>query len=347
MPDAALRTLPRRNFAGAVSGVKARLATCDTMNSHTHDLIIIGAGPAGLSAAIQAKRLGLDLTVLERDRPGGQALAAYAIENYPGCAFGVSGKQLMQKFIDHADTLGIDILKREATAVEYRKEAFCIHIDGDTMTSRSVIVATGLKPKALRIRGASRFEGTRCFCYVDPERIDHRDKRILVIGSGDAAFDQALNFADRAASVTIAMRGAMPRCLFLLNRRAERRHIKILRSATPLSMRENQDGVRVTFTPTGNATKGRRWDVLTDYVIACIGKTADPGLLLPLMKGSGRLPLEPGAVAKWPGLYLAGDLCRGNQRQISIATGDGMRAAMDAYSYLIGRSSHEHPFVHR
>jgi thioredoxin reductase len=82
-------------------------------------------------------------------------------------------------------------------------------------------------------------------------------------------------------------------------------------------------------------------------VVSCIGKTADLGLVKPLIEKSGRFPIKPGPVKRWPGLYLAGDICRGNLRQISIAAGDGMRAAMDIHTYLIESSNDENPFVHR
>lgn len=313
----------------------------------THDLVIIGAGPAGLSAAIQAKRLGLDLVVVERDRPGGQALAAYSIENYPGCPFGASGKQLMSRFTDHAKKLGIETLRAEASAVSRSGNRYSIATDGPTIESKAVIIATGLAPKRLRANGARDLEGTHLHYYVDPERVDHKGKRVLVIGSGDAAFDQAMGFADQASEITIAMRGATPRCLFLLTRRAERRGIRIMRSATPTKLTMTDDGIAVAFLPTGSAAKKSSWDMKADHVVACIGKKPDTSLLEPLIGTNTPFPLEPGPVEGMPTLYLAGDICRGNLRQISIAAGDGMRAAMDIYQYLVETSDDEHPFVHR
>jgi thioredoxin reductase (NADPH) len=311
-----------------------------------HDLIIIGAGPAGLSAAIQAKRMGLDLAVLEKDEPGGQALAAYSIENYPGVGFGVSGKQLMNRFIEHAQKLKIDFIKCNVQTLDWSDDRFCVDTDDGELACRSAIIASGLKPKKLKIRGASELEDAKLFSYVDPTRVDHKGKRVLIIGSGDAAFDQALGFADQASSVTIAMRNATPRCLFLLTRRAERRKIKLMRSVKPAEMRTDDESVRVSFSPSGSSRGDQRWSVDADVVISCIGKIADLDLVKPLIKKSGRFPIKPGPVRRWPGLYLAGDICRGNLRQISIAAGDGMRAAMDIHTYLIESSDDENPFVH-
>ncbi len=312
-----------------------------------HDLIIIGAGPAGLSAAIQAKRLGLDLKVFERDRPGGQALAAHSIENYPGFAFAVSGPHLMERFTEQSASLGVDIESREATRIDHDGTAYTVETADGPIQSRAIIVASGLSPKRLDIKGASSLEGERIFYYADPSHIEHRGKRVLVVGGGDAAFDQAINFADKASEVTIAMRGASPRCLFLLTRRAERRRVKVMRSATPVAIARGDDDIAVSFAPTGSAGTARTWEHKTDLLIGCVGKTSDLALLKPLFKRAGRFPIKPGAVKKWPGLYLAGDLCRGHLRQISIAAGDGMRAAMDAHAFLIETSNHEHPFVHR
>lgn len=308
-----------------------------------YDCIIIGAGPAGLSAAIQAKRLGIRLVVLERDRAGGQALAAHSIENYPGCPMGISGKQLMKRFTDHADKLGIEILAREAKGVSWADGTYHASTNDGVLSSRTLVIACGLTPALLNVKGARELTGSQLFYYTDPARIDHAGKRVLVIGGGDAAFDQAIGFAERASTVTIAMRGASPRCLFLLTRRAARRKIKIMRSVSPTSLTKDGDAVKVIFSPTGGVHTRKDWETQADYVIACTGKRADLSLLNSL--GKGRIPLKPGAIKKWPGLYLAGDVCRGNVRQISIAAGDGMQAAMDIHSYLIETSSDEHPFM--
>lgn len=313
---------------------------------HFHNLIIVGAGPAGLSAAIQARRMGLNPLVMERDQPGGQALAAYSIENYPGCPFGVSGRQLMNRFIEHARGLEIDIQACEVKSIRAQGTYYSVNTDSGTYTCRALIAACGLAPKRLNIKGVRELQNTRVFSYIEPARIDHKDKRILIIGGGDAAFDQALGFADRAESVTIAMRNATPRCLFLLSRRAERRNIRVLRSASPVAVSNEGESVRIMFSPTGSSGKNGAWKHDCDFVITCLGKTADLTIFKPLIEAAGPIPLEPGPVKKWPGLYLAGDLCRGNLRQISIAAGDGMKAAMEIHSYLIETSNDEHPFTH-
>lgn len=317
-------------------------------DKYSYDLAIIGAGPSGLSAAIQAKRLGVNLVLIEKDQPGGQALVAYSIENYPGFAIGISGMDLMQKFSDQAKNLGIEIRKEHASIIEKTSKGYMVKTCSSEIRCKTVLVATGLKPNKLKIKGAREGEGNNLFYYANPSSLDHKGKRILVIGGGDAAFDQALNFASRASQVTIAMRGASPRCLFLLTRRAERRKIKIMRSIEPVEMHLENEGVKVKFAPTRSIKSNHlSKEVTSDYVIACIGKKPDLKILAKLINNKGRFALKPGPVKKWPGLYLAGDFCRGNLRQISIAAGDGMRAAMDIYSYLIESSNDENPFVHR
>lgn len=253
----------------------------------------------------------------------------------------------MSRFINHARSLGIKIIKCEAYGVDWTDNRYCVDTNKGQFTCRAAIIATGLKPKKLKTKGAGELENKLLFSYIDPTLVNHRGKKVLIIGSGDAAFDQALGFAHQASSVTIAMRSSTPRCIFLLTRRAKRRNIKLMRSVTPSELKIKDEAVKIIFTPSGSTHGRQKWEFDADVVISCIGKTADLGILKPLIEKSGRFPIKPGSVKRWPGLYLAGDVCRANQRQISIAAGDGMRAAMDAYSYLIESSDDENPFVYR
>jgi len=156
------------------------------------DFLIIGGGPAGIAAAIQAARLGLSTTLIEKDRLGGQANAAPWIENYPGFPEGITGKELMTYFERQLKKWPVKVIFDDAKDIE-------------SYDAKSVLLAVGLTPKLAGIPGE--------IPYGDPDRIDHSGKDVLVIGGGDSAFDLAWSFAKKARGVTIGMRDGTPRAL--------------------------------------------------------------------------------------------------------------------------------------
>lgn len=314
-------------------------------DKHVHDCVIIGAGPAGLAAAIQAKRLGLDIALIERERPGGHALAIHSVENYPGCPFGVSGAQLMGRFFDHLKKLKVCVTFGTARGIAHEDGFYVTRTSTGNFHSRSLIVATGRTPQPLNIKGAAALKNDGLFMYGSPGHIDHTNKDVLIIGNDDAAFDQALGFSQRASSVTIAMKHATPRCQFLLTRRTQRRNIKLMRVVHPTSLEKDGNGLRVSLKRIGAGPLAKTIDVTADVVVACTKRRTQTNLFKPLMKRGKKFPIKPGMVAKWPGLYLVGDICREDDRQLNAATEDGMRAAMDAYAHLISQSTCDKPFT--
>jgi thioredoxin reductase (NADPH) len=302
------------------------------------DFLIIGGGPAGMTAAIQAARLGLSTTILERDRLGGQALAAPWIENYPGFPDGISGKDLMKLFEAQLNTWSVPVIHDEVLDIEQIPPSPPLQKGGTTHYSRPLqngsathlfpplkkggvggfivnnletkclLLAVGLTPKLVGIRGE--------IPYGDPARIDHAGEDVLVIGSGDSAFDLASCFAEKARTVTIAMRGETPKALPKLVERALSRGVQI---QTNWSHSESSCNV----------------------LISCIGKEVRNPLIDKLSKVFGPFELKPGEIANIPGLFLAGDLCRGLDRHIAIAAGDGIAAAQAAYRFLKTKISHQ------
>jgi len=271
------------------------------------DFLIIGGGPAGMAAAIQAARLGLSTTIIERDRLGGQALAAPWIENYPGFPDGISGKDLMKLFEAQLNTWSVPVIYNEVLDIEIIPPYPPLQKGGvggfrvNNIETRCLLLAVGLTPKLVGIRGE--------IPYGDPARLEHADKDVLVVGSGDSAFDLASCFAEKARKVTIGMRDETPKALPKLVERALFRGVQIQANWSH---------------------KESSYDVL----ISCVGKEARHPLIDKLSKDLGPLELRPGEVTDIPGLFLAGDLCRGQDRHIVIAAGDGIAAAQAAHRYL-------------
>jgi len=281
------------------------------------DCLIVGAGPAGLSAALEAARRGMESLVLEASEPGGQALAAGRIDNFPGFPEGISGRELMDRWLEHTEARGVRMVRKRVTRLARRGGVFVAETDGDRYKGRSAIVATGLKPKCLGVRGERELMGRRVFSYVDPSTLMHEDKRVLLVGGGDVAFDMAIGFATAARSVTIVMRGAAPRCTPSLLERARRAGVKVVTGLDVRGFSEDSYGVKVDVS---HESKSGSMDA--DLIVACIGKESGGDIM------STRL------ADGTPGLFLAGDYRSGRQTHISIAAGDGTAAAAAAGDYL-------------
>ena len=279
------------------------------------DLIIIGAGPAGLMAAIQAKRQGIGFIIFEKSKPGGQALAANLIENFPGILEGIKGVDLMQRFIDQAKAHKIDFCKKEIVSLRKDNDFFQVLTNDLEYSSRCVILATGLIPKTLNVPYENELLGKKVFSYINPEELSHASKEVLVIGGGDAAFDQALNFSRKAVRVTIAMKFSSSRCAPLLLERARLANVDILYAISATEFIDAGDKINAVF------SDGSK--ISADYVITCIGKKTSLDFI-------DRKLLEDSA----SGILFAGDCHRGIKRHIAIACGDGTAAAMEASEYL-------------
>lgn len=181
---------------------------------------IVGAGPAGIAAAIYLKRADLQLVIFEKDEPGGLLKNAYLVENYPGFPSGIKGVKLVEHFIEHLHKMGVSITKSEVKHVSPYDDKFLIETDKGYLISSTVIIATGTSPRKLEITGSKSIEGLRLF--YDPYSMSQVEigtkKRIVIIGGGDIAFDYALTFLSLGHKVTIISRSE-PTCLSILLKR--------------------------------------------------------------------------------------------------------------------------------
>ena len=290
---------------------------------------IIGAGPAGMAAAIYLQRAGLAPVVLEKGAMGGLLRNANLVENYPGFAGGIRGEELAARFVEQVESLGIEVRKEAVKTVRMAGGAFRIETDAREDSSQAVIVASGTRPKIPEIPGIRGLCGKKVFFEVVTVHFDENEgHHVIVLGGGDAAFDYALNFDRRGHRVTIVSR-SKPRCLPLLRERTAEKGIVVKEGLMVEQLEETPKGV-VARCRTG----AKRERIYGDAVVVAHGRAPELGMLDRSLLRRVRNPENPPETSV-PGLYLAGDVARGEYRQTGIAVGDGIMAAMLLERYVM------------
>ena len=291
------------------------------------EVVIIGAGPAGLTAAIQLRRYGIPFTLLEKERVGGLLWNANLVENYPGFPAGVSGPKLIGLIEKQMERIGVKATFDSVLKLEYTENRFRIKTLHAEYNPHYVIVASGTRPNPFPLSVPDAAQ-KRVFSDVY-HLLDQSQKRIIIIGAGDAAFDYALNLTKNRNSVTILNRGGEVQCLRLLWERAMAEPAIEYRAETPVRAVDVDETPPEKSGETGSTLSGTgRLRVQTDagesleadYLLFAIGRVPQMDFL------SGEL-----VTRNIKGLYFVGDVKNGLYRQATIAAGDGLRAAMEIY----------------
>jgi thioredoxin reductase len=272
-----------------------------------YDCIIVGAGPAGIAAAIQLKRAGLSLLLFEKGEVGGLLRNANLVENYLGFADGISGKELIKIFQKQIEEQEISLQKEEVVDVSKIGTNFIVQTSQDSYESNTVIIATGTRPKTLGIDGEESLHGSKLFYEIADFPKEEKDKKVLVVGGGDIGFDFAIQLKDMGHAPTIITRGEV-QCLPLLATRARELDIPVFCNTTPEKICKDGENIAVQC-DTNNFE--------TDYILIAVGR--EPRY--------PRLPMQ-----HHEGLYQIGDVQNKHLRQVHIATGDALRTAMDIIS---------------
>jgi thioredoxin reductase len=285
------------------------------------EVIIIGAGPAGATAAIQLKRYGIPFVLLEKERVGGLLWNANLVENYPGFPAGVSGPRLVRLIEKQMERLGVNVTFDSVTQIRYNKTGFYIKTLQTEYHPRFVIVASGTKPIPfpLPVPECAR---SKVFCDVY-QLLAESNKQIVIIGAGDAAFDYGLNLTKNRNSVTILNRGKYVKCLGLLWERALAEPGVEYRAETAVCKVEldETDGRLRVQTEAGGF-------LVADYLLFATGRIPQVSFLSDELINNN---LES--------IYFAGDVKNGLYRQAAIAAGDGLRAAMEIHHILNSEAS--------
>lgn len=292
------------------------------------DVVIVGAGPAGLTAALYLKRAGFNPLIFESKEIGGLLLNANLVENYPGFPQGIRGTELVRLFKSQLKKWSITVKKRAVKKIYPEKGRFRLAASEDEIFARSVIVATGTFPKKIKLKGLNQLLGRKVFYEIKELPSLKKMRKVVIIGGGDAAFDYALNLSKQKCKVNIIFRSEKPKCLHLLEQRAKlTSNIGIFPKTLPVSLVEKDNKLVVDC-----KSNGKSVEFNTDYLLIACGREANLEILPSELRKA--LKIKENGETNIPGLYLAGDVRRGNLRQTGIAVGDGLLAAMSLSSFL-------------
>ena len=301
-----------------------------------HDLIILGAGPAGLSAAIYGRRAGLGVLILDGEGPGGQIRNTAEVENWPGTP-GISGWDLGESFRAHAAGLGAEFLAAEALGLAETADGLEVRTNAGNLAAGTVIVATGTRLSRLGVPGEAEFTGRGVsYCAVCDAPF-FRGLEVAVIGGGEAAAEEALYLARFAARVFLVHRRDSFRASSgTLARVTAEARISLLRSRTVEEILGGAEGVAgLRLAPPGGGP-AETLDVAGVFIF--IGSTPRSEFVRGFLDLDplGRILTGPGLAASRPGVFAAGDVRDTDLRQVVTAAADGARAALSAQHYLNG-----------
>lgn len=290
------------------------------------DAAVVGCGPAGMTAAIQLRRMGRHVAVFERKTPGGLLLHAGCVENYPGLSEGgIEGSGLAAMFLQQLGGLGVQPRMEEVTAWTREGDLFLVTTQKAVTRARVLVLATGTRPKPATLP----ITGARDSDRVSNDFLSIRSRKpasVIIVGGGDAAFDYALSLASRGWKVTVVFRRDRPSALGLLVRRVgERDEVSLHPQFQPSKVIVGADAVLLE-----GLERGEGRSLRAACLLLALGREPERDLV-----GSLSLPENlTGAVEGAPGLFVAGDVRRSLSRQTVIAAGDGMASAMAADAYL-------------
>lgn len=314
--------------------------------SETHEVVIIGSGPAGLTAAIYTARANLNPVVIEGepsstgDQPGGQLMITTDVENYPGFPSGVLGPDLMRDFRSQAERFGAQMITEKATKVDFSTRPFKIWTGNSEPDYRAeaVIVSTGAQSIMLGLEAEERMVGRGLSTCATCDGFFFRDQEIAVVGGGDSAMEEATFLTKFASKVTIIHRRDQLRASRIMQERAfANEKIEFLwnHTVTDLVGEEKLEGVQAQNTQTGEESS---LDV-TGLFIA-IGHTPNTGLFAGQldMKENGYLTTAPDSTrTNVEGVFACGDVQDDYYRQAVTAAGSGCMAAIEAERWLEAR----------
>jgi thioredoxin reductase (NADPH) len=301
----------------------------------TEKVVIIGSGPAGLTAAIYAARAGLEPLMVEGMERGGQLMITTDVENYPGFPDGIMGPDLMEQIRKQAERFGTRIISSNVTDVDLSERPFTVRVGSDEYRAEAVIISTGASARWLGVPGEEKLRGFGVSACATCDGFFFRDKELVVVGGGDSAMEEALFLTKFASKVTVVHRRDSFRASTIMAERVLN-HPKIDVVWNSVVDEVVGDGV-VTGVVLRDVETDATTPFSTDGVFVAIGHTPNTEVFSGQLEldGAGYILTEPGTTrTSIPGVYAAGDVADKVYRQAVTAAGMGCQAALDAERFL-------------
>ncbi len=305
------------------------------MNNHIYDIIIVGGGPAGLTAGLYASRARLNTLLLEKIALGGQAIKSERIENYPGFEDSISGFQLIQNMEKQSKGFGLQVETGTAQDISsVDKHTKLLKTNDRELLCKALIIATGSEPNKLGIEGEDKLVGRGVSYCATCDGAFFRDKEVAVVGGGDAALEEALFLSRLVKKVHIIHRRDQLRAIKILQERAfATKNIEFVWNTVPEKI-QGEEAVESVLLK--NVNDHNMLSLKVDGVFVYVGLKPDTKWLknvLPLTE-QGFIQTDDNMQTSIPGVFAAGDVRNKLLRQIATAVGDGSTAAFAAEKYI-------------
>ncbi len=296
-----------------------------------HDVIIIGAGPAGMNAAIYANRAGLEVLMLEKGAPGGQMINTSEIENYIGLNK-ITGPELSLKMFNHTQQLGVEYKYGDVTEVQDGDIKTIVTTDG-TYKTKAVIIATGTKPKLLNIENENKFAGRGIsWCAICDGPL-YKGKDVIVIGGGNSAIEEAIYLSGLANKVTVLVRKKL---------RAAKAYIDVLNSKKNVEIKLNtsvvefigQDNIEGAIIVDNETKEKSKIQFAATFIFIGYNPKTEIVRNLNITSDNSYITVDENMKTTVAGIFACGDVVDKKIRQISTATADASIAAINVVKYL-------------
>jgi thioredoxin reductase (NADPH) len=313
----------------------------EVSENDVRELIVVGGGPAGYTAALYAARANLNPLVIEGFQWGGQLMITSDVENYPGYPAGVLGPEMMQDFRRQAERFGAEYVTDDVTRVDFSEQPFRVWVGDDEYRAESVVVATGASARQLGLASEQRLQGRGVTYCATCDGAFYRDKSVAVIGGGDSAMEEAIFLTKFAEKVTIIHRRDEFRAspIMVDRARANEKIEWITNAVVDEVLGEGRlEALRLRSTTTGDT-----WELPVDGLFVAIGHDPNTSLFLDQLDHdeAGYLVTKAGTTeTNVPGVFASGDVQDHVYRQAVTAAGSGCMAALDAERFLTARHGH-------
>ena len=312
-------------------------------NNEVRELIIIGGGPAGYTAALYAARANLRPLVIEGFQWGGQLMITSDVENYPGYPDGIMGPEMMQDFRRQAERFGTEFLTDDVTRVDFSEEPYRVWVGDDEYRGEAVIVATGATARKLGLPSEEALQGRGVTYCATCDGAFYREKEVIVVGGGDSAMEEASFLTKFASKVTVVHRRDEFRASqIMIDRARSNPKIEFVMNALVDEVL-GVDGNKMTGVRLRNTITDDTWTIQADGLFVAIGHDPNTALFVDQLEHdeAGYLITQPGSTdTNVPGVFAAGDVQDHTYRQAVTAAGSGCMAALDAEKFLAAREGH-------